>query len=117
MRRPITRAVTAAASLLLAAGVWAGAAEPGYGIEIEVVRDAERGAATTTATITDLATGEVLAAPRVTARLGEEAAARTARDGRELVLTVTVDESSVASELVVSGDAAVLHRQKTLIRG
>ena len=91
--------------------------QPGYGIDIEFVRDAEAGTYVCTAVVTNLDTGEPLFSPRITGKLGEKATARGSHDNSETVLTVTVDEYMASYELIVSRGGMVVSRQTALVKG
>jgi hypothetical protein len=91
--------------------------QPAYELDIQLVRDAKAGTYLCTAVVTDLATGAPIAAPRITGEMGKEATARTHHDQSEVVLTVTVDESSASYELIVSDSGAVIARQRASVKG
>ena len=91
-----------------------------YGVEVEFDISPDGGTYTCTAVVSDLMSGEVVAAPRVTARIGEEAVARSgmqvADRSYEVKLTFFADgtNATYVFEATYAGD--VVAKQKSSVK-
>lgn len=92
------------------------AAETHLGVNVAFDVDPENGTFTATAEISDLASGQVLSAPRITGKPGQEAVARSAiqteAGTEELRLTVSADEevATYRLELIRGGEVVSVLR-------
>ena len=111
------------ALLLLVAG-WAPAEPPKlpsghFSLDLVFAKGAQPDTYVCTAKIADLQSGQVLAAPRVTAKVGEQATARSGAvagsDSYDLVLTFLISPGHVQYEFKASQNGQVTNSQKAVI--
>lgn len=104
-----------AAGVVLAGLGWCGVAgAESYGAELACTSQQEEGQYVCEAVVTRLDTAEPVMAPRVHARLGEEARAFSTFSGadgeRTVKVVVTVGDGTLEARIDVAGDDAVLFR-------
>ena len=91
-----------------------------YGVEVEFDVSSDNGTFTCTAVVSDLVNGEVVAAPRVTAPIGEEAVARSriqlADTSFDVVLTFFADANNANYKLEVTYGGDLIAKQKSSVK-
>ena len=91
-----------------------------YGVEVEFDVSPDNGTFTCTAVVSDLVNGEVVAAPRVTAPIGEEAVARSdmqsADTTLDIVLTFFADATNANYVLEVTCGGNLVAKQKSSLK-
>lgn len=91
-----------------------------YGVEVEFDMSSNHGTFTCTAVVSDLVSGEVVAAPRVTAPIGEEAVARSrmqfADTSFHIVLTFFADANTANYTLEVTQGEDLIAKQKSSVK-
>ncbi len=91
-----------------------------YGVEVEFDVSPNGGTYTCTAIVSDLVNDEVVAAPRVTAAIGEEAVVRSSIQGDktnlEIVLTFLADTTNATYMLEVTQEGNLIAKQKSSVK-
>ena len=91
-----------------------------YGVEVEFDVSSDNGTFTCTAVVSDLENGEVVAAPRVTGPIGEEAVARSrmqlADTSFDIVLTFFADATNANYTLEVTYGGDLIAKQKSSVK-
>jgi len=93
---------------------------PQYGVEVTFDVSTESGTYTCTALVSDLSTDEVVTAPRVSSRLGEEAVTRSGthrgESSVEIKMTFYADAANANYTLEVTHGTELVTKQKSSIK-
>ena len=91
-----------------------------FGVEVEFDVSPDNGTFTCTAVVSDLGNGEVVAAPRVTSPIGQEAVARSrmqsADTSFEIVLTFFADATNANYTLEITQEGNLIAKQKSSVK-